>query len=80
MRYEIIMRTTLDLEEDVVKAAKSIAKIEGKSLGAVISQLSRKGLSGDDTVQTRNGIRLFPRRDSEVKVTMELVNELRDAG
>lgn len=39
------MRTTLDLDEDVVTAARELAAIEGRSLGTVISELARRGLT-----------------------------------
>jgi hypothetical protein len=38
------MRTTLTLAEDVLRAARSLARIEGKTLGQVVSELARKGL------------------------------------
>lgn len=38
------MRTTLTLAEDVLRAARSLARIEGKTLGQVVSELARRGL------------------------------------
>jgi hypothetical protein len=38
------MRTTLSLDDDVVTAAKELAAGEGRSLGAVVSELARRGL------------------------------------
>ncbi len=38
------MRTTITLDEDVYEAAKTLADGSGTSLGAVVSQLARKGL------------------------------------
>lgn len=38
------MRTTLNLDPDIAAAAKALAAHEGRSLGAVISELARKGL------------------------------------
>ena len=38
------MRTTLDIDEDVLLAAKEHAARERKSVGAVISALARDGL------------------------------------
>jgi hypothetical protein len=39
------MRTTLELDDDVVAAARELAAEERRSLGAVISQLARRGLT-----------------------------------
>ncbi len=39
------MRTTLDLDDDVVVAAKELASGERRSLGSVISELARRGLT-----------------------------------
>jgi hypothetical protein len=40
-----MMRTTLDLDEDVVAAARELASVERRSLGSVISELARRGLT-----------------------------------
>jgi hypothetical protein len=39
------MRTTLDIDDDVVVAARGLAAGERRSLGAVISELARRGLT-----------------------------------
>jgi len=39
------MRTTLDIDEDVVAAARELAAAERRSLGSVISDLARRGLT-----------------------------------
>jgi hypothetical protein len=39
------MRTTLDIDDDVLAAAKDLAKAEGRSMGAVISDLARRALT-----------------------------------
>jgi hypothetical protein len=38
------MRTTLDIDDDVLAAARELAASERRSLGAVISELARRGL------------------------------------
>jgi hypothetical protein len=40
-----VVRTTLDIDEDVLRAAKSIARAQETSLGRVVSNLARKGLA-----------------------------------
>lgn len=39
------MRTTLDIEDDVLQAAKELAQREGSTAGQIISLLARRGLS-----------------------------------
>lgn len=39
------MRTTLELDDDVVTAAKELAALERRSLGSVVSELARRGLT-----------------------------------
>lgn len=45
MRYRAEMRTTLDIDDDVVAAARELAADHRRSLGAVISELARRGLT-----------------------------------
>jgi hypothetical protein len=39
------MRTTLNLDDDVVAAARELAAANRRSLGAVVSDLARRGLT-----------------------------------
>jgi hypothetical protein len=39
------VRTTLNIDEDVVAAARELAARERRSLGSVISELARRGLT-----------------------------------
>jgi predicted transcriptional regulator len=74
------MRTTLEIEDDILSAAKELAEYEGTTAGKVISRLARKGLIGgreqSKGVEYRNGVPLLPRRG--VIVTNELVKGIRD--
>ena len=72
------MRTTVDLEEDVLLAAKEIAKHRGKTLGQVISDLARQALTRRTSISTKHGLPLFPVQPDAGVVTLELVNRLRD--
>ena len=38
------MRTTLDIDDDILQAAKELARAEKKTAGQVLSELARKGL------------------------------------
>jgi hypothetical protein len=41
----VIVRTTLDLDDDVLAAARELATGERRSIGSVISELARRGLT-----------------------------------
>ena len=38
------MRTTLDIDSEVLQAAKELARQQGRTTGAVLSELARQGL------------------------------------
>ena len=78
------MRTTLDIEADVLSAAKKLARQRGVSVGKVISDLARQALTGSNDKQQMSGntasisgFNPFPARGSVV--TNGLIDRLRDA-
>jgi hypothetical protein len=72
------MRTTLDIDEDVLLAAREIARQRGLPMGKVLSELARQALTRRSTGSTRHGVPLFPSQPDGAVVTLELVNQLRD--
>jgi hypothetical protein len=76
------VRTTLDVADDVLQAARELAAARGQTIGAVLSDLARRGLAGPQSRgTTRNGVPLLPRRRPDApRPTMQRVNELRDEG
>jgi hypothetical protein len=54
------MRTTVTLDDDVFEAAQSLAASSGKKLGAVLSQLARRGLRSQPAAARKNGLPVFP--------------------
>lgn len=79
MRDDKSMRTTLDLDEDILHAAKEIAAARGTTAGKVLSELARKALTPSRAARVRNGVPLLPRRPAGApRPTMGLVNRLRD--
>jgi hypothetical protein len=79
MRDDPAMRTTLDVDDDILQAAKELAAARGVTAGRALSDLARKGLTPARTLKVRNGVPLLPRRPAgAVRPTMKLVNELRD--
>lgn len=72
------MRTTLSIDDDVLAEARALADHQNRSLGEVVSALMRKALTRpSEPRQYRNGIPVLPRRGGP-RVTLELVNKLRD--
>ncbi len=83
MQYHLGMRTTLDIEEDILFAAKDLARREKKTAGQVISELARKGLTSAAALTACEpkaiyGFRPFP-KDGRI-VSNELINKLREDG
>ena len=50
MHYMAVMRTTLDIDDDILAAAKDLAKAEGRTMGQVISDLARRGLTAPSRI------------------------------
>ncbi|MGE4239292.1 CopG family transcriptional regulator [Ramlibacter sp.] len=78
------MRTTIDIDEDVLLAAKEHAARERKSLGAVISGLAREALrrppaspAGRSKARRGGRFAVLPQRDEVI--TVEHVRGLQDA-
>ena len=74
------MRTTLEIENDVLEVAKDLARHQRVSLGKAVSQLLRKGIQSPDRGQTirKNGLRIVHRPANATPVTLETVNRIRD--
>ena len=77
------MRTTLDIENDILFAAKDLAKREKKTIGQMISDLARRGLTSEPALTKREpkavfGFRPFPKDDRVV--SNQLINQLREDG
>lgn len=53
------MRTTLDVESDVLEAAKVLAVARGISVGAALSELARRGVAARTPLSARNGFPVF---------------------
>ena len=75
------MRTTLDIEDDVLQAAKELAEREKSTAGLVLSRLAREGLRQParraDIAVLKNGEPIFPARRAEI-VTLDRVRQLMD--
>ena len=72
------VRTTLEIDDDVLQAAKELADFRGLTAGKVLSELARKGMTPTTESAVRNGVPVLPRQPGRRAITMKLVNELRD--
>ena len=72
------MRTTLDIDEDVLETANELAARRGTTAGRIISELARSALASRNRLRKRNGVPLLPPRREARLVTPEIVNRLRD--
>ena len=74
------MRTTLDIDEDVLQAAKELSAMHETTIGKMLSELARRGLEPRDDGETsaRNGVPVLPSRPGSGLVGLEDVNRLRD--
>ena len=76
------MRTTLDIANDVLHAAKERARRENKTTGEVISELARSALTAQPSASAAraakavHGFRPFPKRGGVV--TNDRIDKLRE--
>ncbi len=80
------MRTTLDIDEDVLAAAKELAKAQNSTAGEVISDLARKALTSAAGAEGReaaphgllyrDGWYVLPSRGAVV--TNELIDKIQE--
>ena len=78
------MRTTLQLDDDVLAAARVLARQRRRSVGDVISDLARQALTrtsdgiSQNFLSQRSGLPQLPVTASGGVVDLERVNRLRD--
>ena len=57
------MRTTVTIDDDVLRAARALARQRGQSLGAVLSALARRGLRPPGAIAYRGDFPVFEVRE-----------------
>lgn len=73
------MRTTLEIDDDVLEAAKSLARQSDRTAGAVLSELARRALTRAPAVSKRAGVGGFmPFESRGGLVTNEQIDRLRE--
>lgn len=83
------MRTTLDIDDDVLFAAKELAAKERKTAGKILSEIFRRGIQSSTTnpggaesgrgYTLKNGIPVLPSR-GEVVTTEHIRRIMEDEG
>ena len=72
------MRTTIDLDDDLVLVAKELAERRRTTMGRIVSDMFRQALEPVEPPRIRNGVPLFTPKKGAPRPTMALVNRLRD--
>jgi hypothetical protein len=72
-----MVRTTLDIDDDVIVAARELAAGERRSLGAVISELARRGLT-PARVEADGGLPVIRVPSGTPPITPEIVRRALD--
>jgi hypothetical protein len=78
MRDVTGMRTTINIEDDILEAVKAVAARDQKPLGEVVSAMLRRAVEPNPSSRkkTRNGIPLFPISANARAVTPQQIKEL----
>jgi hypothetical protein len=76
--YDRSMRTTLAIDDDVLEAARSLARSESRTLGEVVSDLARKGLTPRPRLAARGDFPVFEVPADAPPITPERVSEALD--
>jgi hypothetical protein len=73
------MRTTLELDDTILAVARAIARDEGISLGTAVSRLAERGLKASHEPATKSGFPIFTASPDAAPITLDVVNDHRDA-
>jgi predicted transcriptional regulator len=63
------MRTTLDIDDDVLQAVKELAEMRRKTAGKILSELVREALAPPRTYTVRNGVPVIHARPGAPLIT-----------
>jgi hypothetical protein len=75
------MRTTLNLDADVMEAARALAGADGRSLGTVVSDLARRGLMPrESSLGEEDGFPVFRVSTQAAVITPEMVQTALEDG
>ena len=69
MRDDDLMRTTLDIDDDVLRAVKELGEMRKKTAGQLLSELARKALCPPRKYDVRNGVPIIHRQPGSPLIT-----------
>ena len=72
------MRTTLEIDDDVLRAARSVAAAERKTIGKALSELARRGQAPRSQPNSRSGFPVFDVEPDTPPITLEMVKDALD--
>jgi hypothetical protein len=72
------MRTTVNIDDTVLRISRSLAAQRGESLSKVISDLIREGLRNGSGYSLEDGFPVFAVEDSDQIITLEDVKKDED--
>ena len=67
----IVMRTTINLPDDIHQAARSLASVKGISLGDAVAELARRGLNPSVAITTDKPFPCFVVPKGAEPITLE---------
>jgi hypothetical protein len=68
-----MMRTTVNLPDDVYRAARDVAQVEGVSLGDALAELVRRGLRPHNRINTKTPFPTFIVPPDAEPITLEQI-------
>ena len=71
------MRTTLEIDDDIIDAARELARMRHESIGAIISSLARSGLR-PTSVEFVDGLPVIRASEQDAVITSEMVRRALD--
>ena len=74
------MRTTLNLDDEILELVARQAKLRGVSLGKTVSDLLRRGLSAPTPSREKDGIVVFQLPADSPRVTTDEVRRIETEG
>jgi hypothetical protein len=72
------MRTTITIDDDLLVAAKTLARSQSVSVGRVISDLARKGMQSPVRTRKKGDFPVFAVSSASRPITLEDVKKLED--
>ncbi|MDC7221209.1 MAG: hypothetical protein PQJ59_14830 [Spirochaetales bacterium] len=72
------MRTTINIDDDLVSTLKSMADLRKSTMGDVVSDLLRTGLERKTTYDFKEGLPVFEVREGARTISMEDIKSAED--